>query len=47
MTFLKIIYFWLHWVFVVMCRLSLVVVCKGLEHELRGSGLSSYGTWAL
>ena len=35
----KVIYFWLHWVFVAVCRLSLVVASGGYS-TLRGAGFS-------
>ena len=46
------IYFWLHWVFLATCRLSLVavgalliaVVSHAVEHRLWAHGLSSCGT---
>ena len=38
--FNKFIYFWLHWVFVVVCRFLIVVASLVVEHGLLGTRAS-------
>ena len=41
-NFLKIIYFWLHWVFLAACGLPLIVASRGYSAAYRGAALPSH-----